>query len=718
MSKYLHLLISLLVIPMVLFGCKKIDDPSNTGSTDDKILISPVVVGQGKVAANLPNTCTRTSVNSSQLGLFVTQYVNATKTPLKNTGNIYNNICATVDGSGAISLAKSMFYPSRRDAVDVYAYAPYKSSITPTAVAITTSKAQTATSILAEDFLRGVKKQEIADASSAVSVELEHVMSLIRINLSVPIQFANKPISKVTTSQLLGFKTTANYNIDTDVWSSLGTSGDDISMHQIGAAVKSKDGSKYLFEAVVVPQSVVAKFYKIEVEFEDATKMSFDCTLSAAPTFETKKAHIYDIKLSGYGELNVTKATIGNWTVETLTPQLPVYNTLRFVIFDQGYSTGLDKVEVKVGGKKYTCSKAKGRFETTPGFTSTPFAQSYDAYIPDDNSEAPSEYPYIINELAFYKGSTKNVVTANAPITAHGVVNMAVMNGQAVAVSAATITAWINDALNGAIPYDNVIRLHLMDQSTLKDADKVVMSVNGVDYTCSGTKYTNVAGQDDGAFIMLREAVLPDNTGKIPATFPYVINKFVFYKGATKVKEITNSAAVVSANGVTEVAIYNSGKAVTITGKGAVSAWENLLLGGSLPSHYVVNILTFSLWDFPTANMTDLDRVVITVKGVSSDLTCTVKGNKMESLGGTDFVQKYKVMIPDDANRVPMVYPYSITKLVFYNSKVAVDPSVAKVTVTLGTADYINITENNVLPTSTTNIALRSSWVKSLSDSH
>lgn len=697
---------------MVLFGCNKIDDPSITGGTDNQILIAPIVVGQGKVVANLPNTCTRTSVNGSQLGLFVTQYANSTQTSLKNTGNVYNNISATVDGSGSISLSESMFYPSRRDAIDIYAYLPYNATITPNSVAITTTKTQTATTIFAEDFLRGVKKQEITAASSAASVELEHVMSLIRINLSIPLQFANKPISKVTASQLLGFKTTANYNVGTDAWSSLATAGD-VSMHQIGQPVVGADGSKYLFEGIVIPQAVVAKFYKIEVEFKDATKMSFDCTLSAAPTFETKKVHTYDIKLSGYGELDVTNAIIGDWTEETLTPQLPVYNTLRFVIFDQAYSNGLDKVEVKVGGKTYTCSKTKGRFEATPGFTPTSFAQSYDAYIPDDNSKAPNEYPYTINELTFYKGTSKNVVTANAPISAHGVVNMAIMNGQAITVSSTTIAKWIENAVNGAIPYDNVIRLHLMDQTALKDADKVVMTVNGVDYTCSGAKFAKVAGKDDGAFIMIRDAVLPDDAGKIPGVFPYVINKFVFYKGSTKIKEVNNSAAVVSANGVTEVAIYNSGPAVTITGKGAISSWENLLLGGSLPSHYVVNILSLSLWDFPTANMTGLDRVVITIKGMSSDLSCTVKGNKMEALGGTDFVQKYKIMIPDDANKVPLVYPYSITKLVFYNSK-AVDPSVAKVTVTLGAADYINITENNVLPTSTTNIALRSSWVKSV----
>lgn len=704
MKKYLLLLFSLFAMSALLSSCKY---KHHDGGTSDTLLVSPSILGETK--GNVANTATRSTANGSEVGLFVTKYSNTTQNALLASGNVYDNVKATVDGDGKVSYSSNMYYPSRRDAIDVYAYLPWVAGIVPTAVEMEVATTQTALTIPEDDFLRGVKKQEYSNSANAVPIALEHVKSLVRINLTVPKVVGSRTVSDVTASTLLGLNTKGKYNIGTDAWSDLGTPAG-INLRLVSKSEKDVDNDLYMYEAIVLPQTAPSKFYKITVSFSDGTTKDFDCTFTDAPVFATKKFHTYNILLKPYADLQVTSATIGNWTDEEIKgQQLPVYNTLRFAIFDQAYSDGLDKVEIKANGKTYTCSKAKNRFVPTPGVTPTVYMKSYDAYIPDDNDARPDQYPYTLDEITFYKGANKYVVSTNTPVTIHGEVSLAVMNGVAIVVDKATIADWGKNGFGGTLaPSSNDIVFHLMDLPATQNINKVEMTINGVVYTCSGAKVSKVG--EDNAFIYKRKVTLPDDAGKIPSAYPFVITDLKFSEGTTA-KATVKAAAIVSGAGEVNVAVYSQGKAMTIpNGKSTVTAWQNALLGGELPTHYVMNILTLSFWDYGVlavpVDVSVFNKVVLTLSN-SATYTCSIAKGKMELLeGSTKFITQYKIMIPDDGNKVPLVYPYTITKFEFYKEGV----STVALTVTPPAANPVVISSNNVDSNPLTSIALRSSW--------
>lgn len=644
--------------------------------SSDEFVLVPSLSG-GEKAPGSVSTFTRTTLDDD-LGVYVVQYAGQTQKELLATGNIYDNVQGVFSG-GTYTLPK-MYYPSRRDAVDAYGYLPYKSAVNPTSVALTVSENQTQTTIHDEDFLRGVKKQEIANAPNPVAVEMEHVMSLVQVTLEMP---KHIDIKSVKQFDLLGIKTTANYNVGKDTWSGL-ANPKNVQMTMVSSTGAASEDKSYIYEALVLPQTAPAKFCKIVIEYNNGREQILESTLALAPKFESKKVSKYTLTLDASGILIVKGATVEDWTSLALSDVQPVSNLLRFVIFDQNYSDGLDKVEMSASGKSYICSNATGKFVATPDFTSE-FAKSYDAYIPDDNDAMPSGYPYTIDKLALYKGEVKTDIKILGHVPSHGVINIAIMNDQAIIVSDAQIEAWTQEGIKDAVPQSNTIRLHLMDQTGLDGVDKIVMQVGSKAYTSSVAKgkltLNALAGN---AFIKVHDILLPDDNGAMPSSYPYIISKLSFYKGTTLLSN-KSAAVIVSSDGMTEVAIYENSVVGLVSGA-SISGWEKVLEGGLLPINQpVFNILTASFWDYTNAEMKGANKIRVVINGT----TYTCSGTKIEDLGGSEFVNQYTFVIPDDANRAPVSYPYTITNITLLTG---VDELK---TVVLGTASPV-ITQNNV----------------------
>jgi hypothetical protein len=247
-----------------MFGRKRDGRDSPPPTISEKI---PLNIGVA-VATRATDTAFETG---DKVGIYVVNQKDNASVALAASGNHVTNEAFTYSGS-SWSSATQLYWQDQTTKADFYGYYPYNSTLTnvnayPIAVQANQS---TEANYKAGDILWG-KKEAVAPTSSAVQLNLSHVMSNLLIYLKAGKGYTDSEVGNATVT-IVGLKTAATLNLATGVATATGAAAD----------ITPKAESGYL-RALIVPQSV-NNAALIKVTLGDYTY-----TLTQTVNFESNK---------------------------------------------------------------------------------------------------------------------------------------------------------------------------------------------------------------------------------------------------------------------------------------------------------------------------------------------------------------------------------------------------------------------------------------------
>ena len=210
---------------------------------------------------------------ADQIGLYVTDYVNATTPmPLQISGNRANNSQVTFDGS-VWTPDQTIYWGSGKS--DVYAYYPYFETVTEVnSQYFELSIDQTGEGYELSDFL-WAKAEGVRQTDGTVNLEMKHLMSKLTVKIVAGEDYIGS-LPEDASVQLHSTVTNANVNIENGTVVKDPYSGTkSIKMRNLG--IRTIDGEKaVVYEAIVVPQMLENSVPLIEINSKSVSYLLED----------------------------------------------------------------------------------------------------------------------------------------------------------------------------------------------------------------------------------------------------------------------------------------------------------------------------------------------------------------------------------------------------------------------------------------------------------
>jgi hypothetical protein len=256
---------------LTIAGCLCLLACSSGGESEDLPAVQPTQLPIN-IGVNISTRATDSAFEANdRVGVYVVNYQNDSPGTLAASGNHVTNEAFTYSGSSWGS-SNQLYWKDQTTKADFYAYYPYSQSVPNVSSYAVSVKADqsTETNYKASDILWG-KKAGVSPTSSAVQLNLSHVMSNILIYLKAGKGYTDSDMSGAVVT-IVGLKNNATLNMATGAVTATGAAAD----------IKPKAEDGYL-RALVVPQSV-SNAALIKVTLNDYTY-----TLTQTVTFEQNK---------------------------------------------------------------------------------------------------------------------------------------------------------------------------------------------------------------------------------------------------------------------------------------------------------------------------------------------------------------------------------------------------------------------------------------------
>ena len=210
---------------------------------------------------------------ADQIGLYVTDYVNATTPmPLQISGNRANNSQVTFDGS-VWTPDQTIYWGSGKS--DVYAYYPYFETVTEVnSQYFELATDQTGEGYELSDFL-WAKAEGVSQTDGAVNLEMKHLLSKLTVMIVAGEDYIGS-LPEDASVQLHSTVTNANVNIENGTVVKDPYSGTkSIKMRNLG--IRTIDGEKaVVYEAIVVPQMLENSVPLLEINSKSVSYLLED----------------------------------------------------------------------------------------------------------------------------------------------------------------------------------------------------------------------------------------------------------------------------------------------------------------------------------------------------------------------------------------------------------------------------------------------------------
>lgn len=304
------------VLTTLLFTACSNDEREEWTDNGNKAL--PIMITSEVLSADAGDTRAATNLQATQIasgvkvGVFIYDALNFNSTSAAQTyASSYKkeNVEYTANGSGGWSATPGTYYfPMTGNKVNIYAYAPKKSSWNLTSAnshSVNTDQT-TAANYNNSDLLSGVASNSVAPTSNAVPIQFSHVLSKVTVVLVAGNGVSLSDVSKV---EILNTKVAGTVTMESNVIKSVApASGATVSTIQCGGA---GSGTSYSCSAIVIPgQSVATTTEFIRITMNSGGTYSYKP--QTAVNLTANKEYKYTITLNTYG-LTVT-SSITNWT--------------------------------------------------------------------------------------------------------------------------------------------------------------------------------------------------------------------------------------------------------------------------------------------------------------------------------------------------------------------------------------------------------------------
>lgn len=571
---------AVLLCMVLLGGCRHDDDPS---AIDLQLQFTPSIFDvESKASA------TRSSfAQGDKMGLYITQWANQTPRELLGSGNIYDNQLFTCQSDGTFT-GTPLFYPSRRDKIDVYAYVPYSATLAEKATAypLTVSAVQTDATIKDEDFLVARSLGNAAPTTSAMSaipLNFKHMLCKVVVVLRVPKGgFNGKTITSASLPTIPRVIRGATVDLSkAHIYTAGGIDvvEPDITMRQDGAAVDNGELETvdYTFEALVVPQSIEPgkQLFQVLLNYSnDLESERFSYKSTQVRTYSSGEQHTMVFEFSDFGSMELMHSEIIPWYASNVNGTIGgegMANTFKINIIepvtDYSTSSTIKKASLTIteeGGeaKIYNFSQS-GKAPVLSGDILVPIATFS---IPADDGFVPLKYPYTISKIELLGATDNALETADCNIVVAnvGTIAIALEDYGAIAMTN-SVTAWgggttpsgglVDSQVSNPISliYGNAAAI---ESTACSLVGKVVITVNSKEIELGPYVMKNFTNDGVVNHQFVTTSTVPvDVAGKtnVPTKYPYTITKVVLKKADNTVLYTSGALAikVEQAGGVT-----------------------------------------------------------------------------------------------------------------------------------------------------------------------
>ena len=289
-------LFTLVAVAAMMFSCSKNEDITPDAG---KLPIN-ISVGQQTRAND------EVFEDGDEVGIYVVNYDGSTAGSLAVSGNQVDNAQFTFDGS-KWTPENSIYWKNANTAADFYAYYPYSSSPNISAHPFSVQTNQSVEEdFWASDFLWG-KTANVSPTPNAVSIQTNHSLSRIIVNIKPGEGFTAESWAAATKSvKICDVKTSATIDLSTGVASATGNAGEVIPL------AAAETGTTISYKAMIVPQ-VVADNSKLVVVTIDGT----DYVYRKGYTFSRNTVHTFTVTVNKSG--SSVDVTIGEWDIDNTT---------------------------------------------------------------------------------------------------------------------------------------------------------------------------------------------------------------------------------------------------------------------------------------------------------------------------------------------------------------------------------------------------------------
>lgn len=289
-------LFTLAAVAAMMFSCSKSEDITPDAG---KLPIN-ISVGQQTRAND------EVFEDGDEVGIYVVNYDGSTAGALAESGNQADNSKFTYSNS-VWTPDETIYWKDANTAADFYAYYPYSASANISAHPFSVQADQsTEDAFWASDFLWG-KTANVSPTPNAVSIQTNHSLSRIIVNIKPGEGFTAESWATATKSvKICDVKTSATIDLSTGVASAIGNAGEVIPL------AAAETGTTISYKAMIVPQ-VVADNSKLVVVTVDGT----DYVYRKGYTFSRNTVHTFTVTVNKSG--SSVDVTIGEWDIDNTT---------------------------------------------------------------------------------------------------------------------------------------------------------------------------------------------------------------------------------------------------------------------------------------------------------------------------------------------------------------------------------------------------------------
>lgn len=569
------------------------------------------------------------------------------------TGNRINNACFMVDQNGQIKGDPTVYYPDSKQAVAIFAYYPYSSTVGDATKFMFSVQADQSGGANIKKSDLCYARQDIVPSSEAQKLSFRHMHSRLIFSLT------NNSGLGISSVRLLEVGVTSMLNL-----------GDGSISTQANATLESiKLDPSASTQAIVPAQTIKAGRQLLEVVLSDGTRYTFtpqtnDITFSQAEqtTFSLILNDNHTITLNGAPvvEAWVTDSSIGlveqgvnnSFTAHWVLPHPQANQATRVVVSVTDPRTNK--------AKHYDC-------QLTVTNDELPAACSYTfSFVPDPDDLL--SYSYRIDSLTFYNQSTHlqrclSLVAVN--IYKRGAYTIGINQNNILEVVVGSVIDWGSMDVSGGISgagVDNEIEVQMIEPVyDYTKVDGVRLTIGGVEYEWSSGITLQVG--HNKLLARLSSVKFPaQGVNKTPTLYPYVVQQVELLDGSTVIHRAGCYVAVGRPGDIT-LQLIDGGVVGVISG--AVGGWLPKDESGSIDNagSVIGNVfgLVFRDIQLGAKSVTSME---LTINGRAVTFgPYNMEGSVLQAKSdrGIDIISGQAT------GTKPIQYPYSVTNVKLYN---------------------------------------------------
>lgn len=633
-----------LIFALITFSCSSQRNKPICDGNDEMVLLGTF--------NNISLSNTRANATAFEANDELGVYATLSGQQLSAADNRLDNGRFKVAADGNIKGDPTVYYPGSKQAVTLYAYYPFQTTVNNAnklsfSVEVDQSKSE---NLKKSDLCYA--RQDVVPSNDAQQLSFMHMNSRVVVNLTnntgLPVASVKMLDVAVNSTLSLGDGTTITTPTTTPV---------SITLDPVVAT-----------QAIVPSQTISAGRQLLEVVLSDGSRYTFttDQDLTLAQSTQTT------LKLSLNDNYTCTLSDtpqVESWVTASTTADIDLRVSNKFTahwVLPHNQANKATRVVVSVRDTKSNQTKD---YDCAVTVTSNqlPAACSY-TFDLEPAAQDFLNYPYKIEQIAFYNQTTliqecKSLVATS--VYKQGAYTIGINQDNILEIVTGTVVKWVDMAVSGGISgggVTNDFEVQMIEPTyDYSKVNRVLLTIDGVVYEWSTG--VSIQGGHNKLLAKLSQVSLPaQGVNKAPSIYPYVINRVELLNNSTSVHK-AECYIPVGRGGLITLQLTQGG--VVGVSSGAIGGWADQSASGAIDhaGNVTSNIFRVAFYDIDLQAST-VTKMVLTINGQAVTFSpYTMSGDALKATSD----QGVDINSAQATGSKPTLYPYNVTNVKLYN---------------------------------------------------